>query len=734
MERVATPRDLELEVRYLLKCLQTASAYDWEPLSRPRLIDASSTFMISPSSNRAGEHSAEVNPRDLSMTESSPVCDEPTCADRHTLEKIFSLLGDNCNQTYIACVSSGRLEAASAILKIHLHDMLPATCDTLLSSVSQCPINEVVDWVKRDVLPSLHRQTTISNSLIDESECDEELDEEPTGSVADRVCNLLLAFAIESEKAQRNPYDALLAANLAVYIASSMLDSGSADNDSTTCRANAVQKVLDLEVSAWRKLGLQISFETVEKGGLNGIVDMRLRSLEESEIVSDIQTRLRPFLTCHNGDVDDMLFNWIMDTLKSSVVKTDGDDDDELVDDNEEADEEVRYGSVQVTRLVNVADGMNHPNLKALAVISLLQILSASACVGSAPHDSSQVVFETLSRMRDEVSGSITNSIADSLLEAFRTHKLRALAAKYAIRSLNLRDPKQIREAVSLIVTKTNIPSSVADALNFAESYSSSGVDICAMLVRALVCRIIPLDVADVDNKDESVKAALQVIPRNKLTVVAEDTCSYLMSVVDAICIDSSRRGLKMGSLHDKKSEFEFAEAINGVLQVSSYLLDAKSDDLSTLAPDTQVIKQTSSVTALRNIYESSYITTEFQTDLKRIKKLHSDFSVFIGLESLWSRESSVDIVKQHAIKKCDEILGEVEAHRDHPNTVSKLDICNGIVGHSNALGALRKLCTVLDVSFVFALHVMQRHALTKEIMVSSTLVISTISNVYIVS
>jgi hypothetical protein len=743
MERISAPLDLEQEVRYVLKCLQTATAYDWVQLHRPRpsAKTTSTSHAREPGQDceDAEYPSSDVSCPDrsgLAISSSVSICGDSgqdssafLTSDRHVLDKIYSLMGDNCEQTYMECVASGCLDAASIILKMHLHDVLPAPCDTLLSSVaSEHSITNIVDWARRDILPSLHRLCMMCDSAADESEGDEATS---GARVAENVCNLLLDFAKKFEKSHKSAVDAIAASSLAVQIASSMLDNCSDDSECTAARAHSVHKVLDLEVTAWRMLGLTVGYDTVEQGGLRGILDVRLRSVEESAIVRDIQERIRPLISSYGGDVDDMLFNWISATLKSSVVKTDGDDSETEAETPENPDDEdAGFASVQVTRLVNVADGIGHPNLKARAVIILLQMLSTSACAESSSQDSSFLVFETLSRMRDEVSGYITASIADSLQEAFRTHRLRALASKYAIKALNLRDPKQIREAVSLIVTKTQISSSVTDALNFAESYSSAGVDICGMLVRALVTRILPLETDNVVNKDECVKAALRDIPRSKLRVVAEDTCSYLMSVVDGICLDAFQRGLKMGCLPDKKREGEFSDAISGVLQVSSYLLDAKSDDHSPLpSSDVQggsklrdITAAPSSFAAQKSMYDSSYVTTEFQTDVKRIKKLHSDFSVFIAFDSLWSRESCIDIVKQLAVKRCDEILVEVEANKSQPAPVSDLVFCHGIVTHSSSLSGIRKLCAVLDTSFVFALNSMQRYVLSKGSMVGSQL------------
>ena len=720
MESVLPLPGVQHEVRYMLKCYQTAtSAHQWKAPPRPSASGATDEEELGGAATppMQGDHDST----DGIAAEDSTETDTTSVMDRLAMDRIFSLMGDNCRDTYLTCVSSGCLETASVILKMHLHDELPLPCDELLESIDRtaCSTNGIVDWLRRDALPSLHR-----HCLNDADDC------HAAGvSIVENVCELLLQFAKESERICCHPFDAIAASELAVHLASSALNDSSERAANISAHASAVHKVLELQAAAWTILGLQVNFGLVEKGGLHGILDVRLRGVDESSILHDVNDKLRPMMASYGENVDDMLFSWITDTLRSSVVMTDVEEVDVVADGDGESD--FTHSSVQVTRLVNVAQAIRHPNLKARAVISLLQMLSAPASVDISSDDSSAVVFEKLSSMRDEVHGVVSSSISDSLIEAFRTHKLRVIASKYSIRCLHLRDPRQVREAVGLIVTKVQVPTSMEDALCFAESYSSSGVDICGVLVRGLVHRILPHQSdleSDRIDREEIVSRALRIIPHSKLCIVVEDTCSLLVSVVNDICEEAKCSGLDTGYLPSKVKESEFMEAINGILQVSTYLLDAKccegnasSDVVSAVPRDALpfgTVDNCPGSASSRSIFESTVVTQEFQFAVKQLKKLYSEFSYFVSLNSLWDKNCCIDIIRQTTNKKCEDILMEVEAKSAPSSPTLSVETASLILSQSTSLSGIRKLCSILCVSFVFALQNMQRYVLAKGHMV----------------
>jgi hypothetical protein len=270
-----------------------------------------------------------------------------------------------------------------------LHDSIlnvKAVLQTIKSIPDSISAAKMVNWLKSDILPYLHQFTVLSiYSKNSPSDSDDDSNNNFNNDLNQGLDNGLntdlnkgldkdwnddisIAYLIAAELCKRarlseeiigHPFDALLAAELAVTLASSCsnpnpnsnlnsnhnskpnTNSNSSNNDTNNSHHNTnsnisinnIKKLLiNLQIQAviWRSWdGDRPSLADIEEIGLHGLVGERLWGLEdlESLIVSDISSVIAPIISQFGGDLDRVLSSWVVDAVENRVVLIDIDDD-----------------------------------------------------------------------------------------------------------------------------------------------------------------------------------------------------------------------------------------------------------------------------------------------------------------------------------------------------------------------------------------------------------------------
>jgi hypothetical protein len=667
-----------------------------------------------------------------------------------------SLIGKrNTSQAWETCLQHGLLSASSIILRRHLKNSLPSSPEAALRRVNleKCSISDYVDWIHRDLLPHFH-STDPTTRLSQPIEA---------------ICGYLLEATLATEVRDEHPLNSILLSELTLHMASSLLLTNTSSGVELLHRIQSMHSAMTLQVAIWSEWDEHLSYEEIVAGQLNGILSIRLRNRSISNPRDDIRSKIRPLMKRYHPNFDQMLYEWLVHTVQHSVILVmQSPDEGEEVrsDDDGNDDESDSRESIHIKRLVAVAESIEIPNYQAQAIICLLQTLSLphitarleSYSIQTSPSSCPslnakmiQSLFQQLCLLSKLLEGRVSSAIADALAEAFRSYKLRQLAIKYHIKGFNPREPRQVRDAISLILSKIEISTSIPDALCFAEAYSTSGVDISNILVKALIHRILPATPEPIamalsatgqesHERDHLIRSAMTCIPSDRLQVVLEDTCEYLLTVMGDVTAEAIENKIPAGSV-ERSTQDLFTSCASGALLISSFFLDHISDGTSGPAgaaagaagggdtshdhEDTSLSKKGAGGAA--GTFPSSlavgcpFITTDLLSTLKRMRKLILEFSLYLTTQQISDPKVCHEILTRAAIERANEVI---EYYFNNEAAGSA-----GADSHTASLAEvmrqwteqflkLRKLTLLLNGSYVSLLSSMMKHCLVKGYMV----------------
>ena len=382
------------------------------------------------------------------------------------------------------------------------------TAAAALLSVMQ--VEDIVVWLQVDILPALR------DGIVDECrEGDAALLE---------LCTFLLELSRASEACDDHPFNALSVADLVATLSASL----SSEELGQECKrvqeeAAVLRQNLYLQASLLQQWNQKLSFAEISTTGLSGALAAHLRSVPEEALLESITLTVRPLILQFNESLDAMLYEWIHETIHSTVISNDSTDagdssretrhadddsdrnvgwdhqgrggrgggrnrDGDTVELGEQSldgdgDEEGSFSSccVRHSRLVVVAAAIELPEIQAKALLLLLQILPMTADeISTAPaptsnSSSGRSAIATLRVMVQDVSPLITADARDALVEALRTRQLRQLAWKYNIQGFDPRNQRQAKAVVNVMIRRTGVSSTDTDT-NIATNAGSAAV------------------------------------------------------------------------------------------------------------------------------------------------------------------------------------------------------------------------------------------------------------------
>ena len=450
------------------------------------------------------------------------------------------------------------------------------------------PPSEIVAWIRTDILPLLHLLSTAG-----------------TGngfSIASELANELCRRATLSAELLDHPFEALIAAELAVLLVSSIQPSPHFTSCNTASSLSKVKtdvdndpqpsqlccrllKNLQIQAAIWRSWGAQdrpCLFD-VESVGLTGLVWRRLWTLRDSEvdICEDITHVIEPLVKQFGGDVDDDLQSWVRDTIEQNVILLDNHPRASALNPFEEEEET----TCSLSRLISVVAAIRNPHRRVTSLLLLFQvpaidrieehslpdeasIISTTTVEGDnvAEDEAASANKKTCTLAEKDRADNTVNRLyllaqaacllvepvaAEALTEAIRLQRRKTLAASYGVISFDPRDRHQIRAAASVIALR-GTPHSLRDAIEFASSWGNDSADLTGLLTRAVVHRstCVALNTpSGCDVSDESIlrekeiRNVLGQVPPNRFLAVVEDSCTYLIESLEGICEDSHSSG-----------------------------------------------------------------------------------------------------------------------------------------------------------------------------------------------
>ena len=424
------------------------------------------------------------------------------------------------------CVTAGALRDASLIMSRHLSDSLSVgsgssslSCDAIISAFKSIPESvlpsDIVTWFRADVLPRLHGWTE-----------DPAFQTSGSGSLASLLVAELCRRASLSAEMLSHPFEALLAADLAVALTSSFSHTREAEtaqgpnsDKAVDAKSRSLLSNLQIQAAIWRGWGdrNRPSIADVEDLGLCGLVRERLWSLRdiEDEIVGDVTHVIEPVLAEFGVLLDDVLQKWVQDAVEQRVVLVDKNVQVKQSDvdtnsssnsssnsnsrgsasDGHDRDDDEEDATCTLSRLVSVVSLIKEPHRRVNSLLLLFQVpavdvneerpVAGQQSTSSLPSDAAAnspagrpSTINRLCALAQAACPLVEPVASEALREALRLHRIKTLAASYGVVSFDPRDRHQIRAVASVIALRAGRTHALRDAMEFASSWGTDSADL----------------------------------------------------------------------------------------------------------------------------------------------------------------------------------------------------------------------------------------------------------------
>lgn len=561
-------------------------------------------------------------------------------------------LSCHVRNTWMKYVSEGDLQIASILSNRHLRHILTARdcCAALLALPESVTANDCTQWVQSEVLPKLVQTIQLHHPRAEE--------------YLVSACNFLISRA----ETTTDPQDAVMLSGLAVEISSLYL--GENYND-TTARHVRTHEILTIHAAISIEWFCNMSYEEVKQGGIVAVLHAMLWSTDTHDLMSFLKQRASPTLLRFNQSMDTVLSNWIIDTTSTRVISYDVK--------NENDDDSVSYD-----RLAIVTSVIENAALRARSIMALYQVLTILR--NSDTTRNLSALCMQLEEMAATIIDKVDTTTREALLEAAKLEKLRDTAAVYHITGFDIRDKRQIRSVISLIIAQTDSPTSVSDALSIVDTYSSYGIDVTSVLSKALVYRLLQPDVNY--SRDSLTHQVIQYIPQSRTVPVFEDAVHNLLAQLEEQRMEYlSSEAIDNGKLLNDIAKSNYVQALLGATLLTSIFCDELKPSLSNLG----------------HTHLSHTLHTDLLLQLKKLRILQSEFDLYLKVDDFGNEKLCGAFVKQYVEKHVDELL--------HQGICLAEQI-------SAAMRPLRRLCSALEQSLTTALQIMVKRALQKGNMV----------------
>lgn len=560
------------------------------------------------------------------------------------------ILKHNLPSSWLGYIRKCQFDIASLIFSRHQLELVSAMeCQsqifrpydilkTIDMNTSTSPFSEIIDFFRQDVIP-FWVSLVHSNSLFDENyEIDQLL------HFCSEVYNICMSV--------KNPFEALHAIRYICDITRSLPLNINEDLDPSLIMFQKAEYDFQLQIELWTIWNDEVTIEEIQSLGLEGIIVDRLWSIPEDKLWEELSSIINPTIERFQDyksikvlrKLDDILADWIVDAIKTSIVVTNGLESNSL---------ESQDDSVTLSRLLIMCKYIRDIYKRADCLLHLIQLKSLfdeSSHMGNSSNALYQLVDEILLNFKNSEIGNhsklhagITISgskIVESLEEAMRLHNIKSIVANYGIYNLDPRDSYQMRVSINIILANIGNANSINDALEIVNAWTIRGVTVASVLSRALIMRIMQVERMVEDMS--SIKLALQLVPMQFLTVVVEDVCFFIVNYLEDIFLDLNERYYV---INDTSSEVSIDSdkisninksielMLHGVVYVtSSYFDSLRSASQSTLGLS---ISQMA----------SKIVDYEFLWNVKRLKFLQSSFGVILPLSTLVSSSSCYNLL-----------------------------------------------------------------------------------------
>ena len=710
--------------------------------------------------------------------------------------------------SYIKSIKEGKITQAIAIsksfqsltqLKIqHIYDLLKNIPDQIDSS-------DLLKLLKQDLLPSILSSYTYDyNTTIDSPTSNTTSTTTSNHAVEDtvmvitalKIANIISEWAIDYEDINKNPYESLQYTNISIDIicyilglSISMLKlsywpvlsldltsvpfiSTPKDESIEQWKEELIYKIfkqqylLSFICNIWTSGQGKIRWTEVEKFGVPGVIFDRMWETPLSDFVTLITESVAPMIK----DVlyttqDTLLHDWVRHSLQSRVLgegeKTDLThlNEPEIRASGTAGDiEESGFGQ-ELARLKLGTELIESAGVKAQLVLLLLQLPAVSNIKAGSTLESNASI-KALYELAQCIStqSDVDASVRESLVEALRLQRIQALVASYGVENIDPRNPRQLRTVAGLISIRVSVPSSIADAIEIIQAWSTGNLNVSGLLSRALLHRATYRSDDCSDDMmtyratllRDALTSVLQLSGRAlhqyhmKLSTIVENTISALVDTLRDLCCDTDE-----GRVNDELM-IQYKVSCESAIVILSWYLEEKNAHqnnknitTTTASPSLTGRATTSSHSSSRSkvgfrsseavfvVREDIYsvITTHILSLLKRLRYLCSEFDVCITLHNLQDASYCRGTIASMATTRADELIQENELIQTTADSGSNSrGGGRGRGNNSRDIGEVltlknQRACALLEVSSVYFTHTVMKALFKRNEMVSFPLI-----------
>lgn len=605
-------------------------------------------------------------------------------------------------------------------------------------------LDDLVHFLRQEVLPTIYSAVDASKSPP--------LNPKSSSPSSPMLClhnsifslaNCLCLLAKDCEALHGNPFDAISSADLGVELLSTIQPVDEEELKMVKNHKN-LYKNLSLQAAVWRNWGLRVSLDVVCDAGLEGLIFDRLWDIEQDSLSSDVLERVAPVVTKFQGDMDHILKKWIQDAVTNKVLVSSLDDPNNDISDDEQTE---RYGwdkdlsrdddgdsevdDEKMDRIARLVLGVNlikDIHIRAQCLLLLFQVptidrvevppsLAWSKTDGPeskitpasddqhVSKQSNSYCVDFLSELANKACPDVDATTREALQETMRLHRMKVIASKYGIASLDPRDSRQVRSAISIISSQVCGPDPIKDVLEFLDAWSTGYFDVSSLLARIVVHRVTDTDCSHTSTststaeeeslslKEANVRSAISLIPPARMVTVIEDSLSCLIHSLQELCDTKALKG-SPGSLVNREDELQAITLCRGAIFVTSIFLDEKRSQSSC-----HDIAQT-----------HTWVNSEVLLLLKRLRTLQLEMRVFLSVAALCNSSICRAVASMLADKRATELV-ETLKHRQQPSSSSNNDAKISV----DLTPELRRACSLLNVSPVYLMHTVMKRLLSRQ-------------------
>jgi hypothetical protein len=433
-------------------------------------------------------------------------------------------------------------------------------------------------------------------------------------------------------------------------------------------------------------LGLSsISLSEIMEIEMKGLLFHCLKTVPLADLSSFISMKLVGFLNHFHSNCDELLFEWIEESIQDYLLTTGGKEDGDIsqeesfsVNPRLSSNDEKAVNIASLSRIIIVLSSVKNPinaTTMMFKVFNIPMIESLSIFHQTNSDSSSVTLSDQLLALGSMLCKSVDSPLYDSLSESMRLFCMKCISLRYGIESFDLKDRDHLSSALSIILNSSEISlvQRLDDLLAFAMDGNTMRIDCSPVLLRMLISFFQSSTVSfTTDNDGNQLKEFLDKIPKSLLSSshLVVDAITFCCDQINNYCDNNIIVGEDddENSKLDEEGKKEIKERLQQYASGCIKLLEYSEDFSSSLTTTSVSLLNSSSTSAQANNHQFtkphlSSVNIHLLSDLKKIHQLQANFDVYLNLYNVKSTsdcKKMIEIISTETVTKWKKSMGSL--------------------------------------------------------------------------